>query len=194
MEKLAVILPSRGLNPKQKYMKKWRADNKARIKASRKAYYEANKEKAIQDAKDWAINNREKDREKSKAYRKKPSSRMRKQEYDKRYYREKEKTNIQWVIKSRLRARMRRAIETNAKTGSAVKDLGCSVEEFIAHIESRFEDGMNWDNRGDWHIDHIIPLYKFDLSDREQFLKAAHYTNMQPLWAIDNWKKNRYDG
>ena len=48
---------------------------------------------------------------------------------------------------------------------------------------------MTWDNWGDWHLDHIIPLSHFDLSDRKQLKQACHYTNMQPLWAADNLSK-----
>jgi hypothetical protein len=48
---------------------------------------------------------------------------------------------------------------------------------------------MSWDNYGKWHLDHIIPLSSFDLTNREQFLKAAHYTNYQPLWAHENFMK-----
>ena len=52
---------------------------------------------------------------------------------------------------------------------------------------------MSWSNYGKWQIDHIKPLYVFDLTDKEQFKKAVYYTNHQPLWAIDNQRKNRKD-
>ena len=86
---------------------------------------------------------------------------------------------------------MNRAIKNNWKNGSAVKDLGCSIEDFKKYIESKFQEGMTWDNYGlnTWHIDHITPLSWFNLEDRNQFLVACHYTNQQPLWARDNWEK-----
>lgn len=75
------------------------------------------------------------------------------------------------------------------RNGSAVRDLGCSIPEFKTYIENKFVDGMSWDNHGEWHLDHIKPLASFDLTDRSQLLIACHYTNYQPLWAIDNLKK-----
>jgi hypothetical protein len=79
-------------------------------------------------------------------------------------------------------------LKKNAKSGSAVRDLGCSIEQLKQHLESKFQTNMSWNNYGPtgWHIDHIIPLSKFNLSIREELLKACHYTNLQPLWAIDN--------
>ena len=71
----------------------------------------------------------------------------------------------------------------------------CKIEKRVAelrdYLESKFQPGMTWDNwtTNGWHIDHIKPLASFDLTDREQFLRACHYTNLQPLWAIDNLKK-----
>jgi len=88
-----------------------------------------------------------------------------------------------------LRTRMRKICKNKVKTGSAVKDLGCSVSEFKLYLEKLFKPGMTWENYGEWHIDHISPLSRFKLENREQFLKAAHYTNLQPLWALDNLKK-----
>ena len=60
------------------------------------------------------------------------------------------------------------------------------------NIESKFQSGMTWENHSihGWHLDHKIPLAAFDLSDYEQFKKACHYTNLQPLWANENLSKN----
>lgn len=111
------------------------------------------------------------------------------------YTAQKSKSDLQFRLKNTLRARLRQAIKTNQKTGSAVKDLGCSVEELKKHLESKFKPGMSWDNwaHDGWHIDHIIPLDSFDLSNREELLKAVHFTNLQPLWAKDNFSKNNQD-
>lgn len=65
--------------------------------------------------------------------------------------------------------------------------LGCSYIEFKNHLESNFTEGMNWNNRSEWQIDHIIPL-SFAISE-EEILKLNHYTNLRPLWAIDNLLK-----
>jgi hypothetical protein len=92
-------------------------------------------------------------------------------------------------IASGLRTRIGVAIRGVAKAGSAVRDLGCTISEFKTYIAAMFTPGMSWDNWGEWHLDHIKPLALFDLSDREQFLQACHYTNYQPLWAADNHAK-----
>lgn len=100
------------------------------------------------------------------------------------------KTNILVRLKDTLRARIRGAVLNNQKNGSAVRDLGCSVKEFKLYLEERFQPGMSWKNYGNkknqWNIDHRIPLSKVDLSNREELLKVCHYTNLQPMWAIDN--------
>jgi hypothetical protein len=75
------------------------------------------------------------------------------------------------------------------KAGSPVRDLGCTVPELKLHLEALFQPGMSWDNYGEWHIDHIKPLAKFDLTDRDQFVQACHYTNLRPLWAEENLSK-----
>jgi hypothetical protein len=92
-----------------------------------------------------------------------------------------------------LRVRLDKALKGNFKVGSFVRDLGCTVPELKLHLELKFQPGMSWDNWGNgpdkWNLDHIKPLSSFDLINREQFLKACHWTNLQPLWWIDNVKK-----
>lgn len=93
-----------------------------------------------------------------------------------------------------LRSRLRAAMKDNLKPGSAVRDLGCTIPELWLYLEAKFIDGMERSNMGNkpgqWSVDHIIPLSSFDLKDREQFLIACHYTNLQPLWHIHNLQKS----
>ena len=65
-------------------------------------------------------------------------------------------------------------------------------ESFKIYLENKFQRGMTWKNhkRTGWHIDHIKPLSSFNLDNREEFLKACHFTNMQPLWSMDNHRKS----
>lgn len=99
--------------------------------------------------------------------------------------------DINFKLADTLRSRLKHALKGNYKTGSAVKDLGCSIEDLKRYLESKFVEGMTWDNRSKdgWHIDHIRPLANFNLTNKEELLKACHYTNLQPLWAKDNLTK-----
>jgi hypothetical protein len=102
--------------------------------------------------------------------------------------------DLNFKLKETLRTRLAKAIQRDTKTGSAVKDLGCSIAELKSYLETKWQTGMNWENYGKWHIDHIKPLSMFDLTDAEQFKQACHYTNLQPLWAEDNIRKSdNYD-
>jgi len=107
------------------------------------------------------------------------------------YEKNKTKNSLIHRLTKNLRTRLNTAIRRKYKSGSSVRDLGCSIQEFIVYMESLFQPGMTWDNwsRLGWHIDHIKPLSSFDLTNREELLTAVHYTNLQPLWAKDNISK-----
>ena len=94
------------------------------------------------------------------------------------------------MLPSRLQTRVLNAMPGGCP-GHAVTDLGCTLPEFIAHIERQWTSGMTWGNWSThgWHLDHMRPLASFDLSDREQCKAALHFTNYQPLWAADNVAK-----
>ena len=105
------------------------------------------------------------------------------------YYANKRKDMNYRLIKN-LRTRLWKALNKNWKQGSTVRDLGCTILEFKLYLESKFQQGMTWDNYGKWELDHVMPLSKFDLTDKQQFLTAVHFTNIQPLWRTDNLKKS----
>lgn len=137
--------------------------------------------------KSWYADNGEKVKSYSKDYYEKNK------EYvltrNKEYFSNKKKNDIQFRIACNLRSRLSKAISQKTKTGSAAADLGCSLKEFRKHIQSKFKDGMSWDNYGDWHLDHIMPLSSFDLTNEGEFREAVHFSNIQPLWANENLSK-----
>ena len=73
------------------------------------------------------------------------------------------------------------------KENNTIDLLGYSAIELKEHIESIFTEGMSWDNHGEWHIDHIIPVSSFDKSEKMSVVNSLD--NLQPLWAKDNLSK-----
>lgn len=166
--------------------KKYRGIYKEEIKIRCKKYYKNNKEKIVIRQEKYREEHKEILREKSKKYY------QNHKEERKVYENNKRKINVNYKLANNLRRRIGKALRNNQKAGSAVQDLGCSVPELKLYLEDRFQPGMTWDNYGyyGWHVDHIIPLDSFDLTNREEFLKACHYKNLQPLWAEENYIKS----
>ena len=149
-----------------------RQKNKEIIQEYHREYYQQNKERLIKQSNTYYKHNQEK-------------VQMR----HSKYYRMKIHSDINFKLAAKLRNRLNDALNGKRKYISAVKDLGCTVDELRIYLESKFQPGMTWDNYGKWHVDHIMPISSFDLSDPEQQKAVCHYTNLQPLWAIDNLKK-----
>jgi hypothetical protein len=99
------------------------------------------------------------------------------------------KTDPTYALSCRERNRVYSALKGKIKSARTETLLGCSYDFFRGYIEGKFVENMGWHNMGEWHIDHIRPLASFDLNDAEQQKQAFHYTNQQPLWAMDNLKK-----
>lgn len=94
-------------------------------------------------------------------------------------------------IRSKIREALKRYIKNNKD--KFIIELGCNLSEYKVYIENKFTEGMSWNNYTfeNWHIDHIIPCCKFDLTKQEEILKCFHYTNTQPLTKQENLSKNR---
>lgn len=139
-----------------------------KYKKYRKDYLEQNREEINKVKKLYKLTNREKYLQDKKDY-----------------YRRKKNDPI-FALSKRLRQRIFHVLR-NHKSKSTLEILGCSYEEFKIHIESQFTEGMSWDNLGDIHIDHIIPISSANTT--EDVYRLNHYTNLQPLWAKDNLSK-----
>lgn len=92
-----------------------------------------------------------------------------------------------------LRCRIRSAVRSKGKKkfDKTMSLIGCDRQTLILHLESKFKEGMTWDGYGfkGWHIDHIKPCCKFDLSNEDEQRKCFHYTNLQPSWWYENLRK-----
>ena len=114
-------------------------------------------------------------------------------DYDRQQY-QRRKNNPNFLLRKKLRGRLRavfqeKLLKKNYSIGPFASFVGCSGKRLVAHFEKHFQPGMTWANYGLWHIDHIIPLSCFDLTNPAQARIANHFTNLRPLWARDNIAK-----
>lgn len=108
------------------------------------------------------------------------------------YLKEKKEKDPIFKIIRNFRSRIPKILKRRnvSKKNSMLKILGCTATEFKIHLEKQFKLGMNWDNYGtEWHVDHIIPYDTAKTIDEVE--KLTHYSNQQPLWAIENLKKSK---
>jgi hypothetical protein len=173
------------LDSVRSYHRKWEERNLERVKNYMKNFYLKNRDKILAKQKSRRVDNLEYVREIAR----KSAKRNSKQRLAYCYKIRKENINVR--IANSLRARIRNVLrEKHITKINHLKDLiGIPICEFKTYLESKFTEGMNWENYGKWHIDHKIPLSKFNLSDIEEQKKACFFTNLQPLWASDNCSK-----
>ena len=88
------------------------------------------------------------------------------------------------VLAGVVRGRVYIALK-NDKEMSSTEYLGCNIETFKKHIEQQFTEGMSWENYGEWHINHKIPL-KYNKTLLEEVAQQLHYANRQPMWASES--------
>lgn len=154
------------------------------ITPCRYRYY--NKEKKEID-KAWRENNKEHIRNYSKNYL--INNRKKIMDYHKVYVKEKAKTDIQFAIGLRLRNRMRLVIRNYIENGKLPRGhsyKGIKYKEVCKHLMDSSPE--NWE---DYHIDHIVPVCNFDLTNKEELEKLNHYSNLQWLPAEENLIKGK---
>jgi hypothetical protein len=197
---------------RKKYYKKHYEENKELIKENAKKYYKENKESILKYHSKWRKENKEyskeyykKNKERDKKYRE--ENKELKKKYDKKYRKEnkesilkyqskwrKEKLKTEpiykfkYVTRNLLIKSFKRARNGRYKKSKKTEEiLGCDMAFFMSYIKSKFQKGMTFENHGEWHIDHIIPISS--ANTEEEIIALNHYTNLQPLWAYENLTK-----
>ena len=157
--------------------KKWREKNKDYVKENHKKWYQENKEKWNEYIKEYRDKNKEKIKE------------------IKRNYEKTRKANDPlYKLISNFRTAIYTVLKENNlnKYGHYFGILQYSPEQLVEHLEKQFVDGMTWENYGEWHVDHKLPITYFNFKEvgDEEFLKCWGLDNLQPMWGDENIKKS----
>lgn len=164
-----------------------REANQGKHKEKERLYYETNKDRILLNQKKYNDKNRELINSKRKIYyRNNKDIIILKNNL---YKRNRQKIDPLFDFSIRIRRNMGRYFNrSHHKKESSTKDiLGCSFEFFKTYLESKFKKGMTWENRSEWHLDHIIPISS--AKTKEELIKLNHHTNFQPLWKEENMEK-----
>lgn len=161
--------------------RKWRFENPEWVnEINRKNYIKKGKKYHSNRRKKWL----EKNSEKIKEYRENYKSRKRERRKERR------ESDPLFNIVNRVRNRLHKYLNIReiTKKNKTFDIVGCTPTFLKEYLEKQFKDGMSWENRSEWHIDHIIPLSSAETE--EELYELCHYTNLQPLWAEENMKKS----
>ena len=172
------------------YNKEYEQRNKERMAPRRKDYREKNKDEIKARVKKWSDNNKEYHREHHREWvdKNRDKANARRREYSK----SRKLVDIHFRVRGNLSTRLYHAVRNQGTTkdSTTMNLTGCDLDTLMSHLECQFTKGMTWENYGEWHIDHIKPCAKFDLTIDSEQKACFHYTNLQPLWAEDNLRKS----
>lgn len=171
------------------YLKEWRIKNKDKQEKYNKERWIYKKDECIERNKKYWEENKERLTVRNKEYYEENKSKIINKNVD--YERNRTKEDELYKLTKQYRTRTKMAFKQKEfeKPTKTTDLIGCSPEEFKKYLESKFTEGMTWENRGlkGWHLDHIIPLSS--AKTKEELEKLCHHTNIQPLWWQDNLKK-----
>jgi hypothetical protein len=168
------------------YNKQYNTLHKQKHKLEHAVYYQVNKEKIKSHHKLYRNTHQEQIKKTDKFYYK-----IHKKEINLKRKLRRER-DLNFKLRHYLSSRIWWALKRNVKTTVTLNLIGCTISQLKQHLEKQFKPGMSWSNYGKWHIDHIRPCASFDLSKPDKQKQCFHYTNLQPLWAKDNLKKNKF--
>lgn len=161
-------------------------------KVADKKWRDNNKEYMNQKTKNWYEHNKEHRKEYLKEYKEKNIDRIR--EVKRTYEKTRKHNDPIYKLINNFRTAIYQVLKENnvQKNGHYFEILKYSPEDLIGHLESRFKDGMNWDNYGEWHVDHVLPISRHNIQEigDEEFMKCWSLNNLQPMWGEENIRKS----
>lgn len=173
---------------KASYIANYYKNNSEKMKSTSIKHYYKNREEIRERMREYYLENIEEYRER----RKKQYWANREENIAKssKYHLERLKDDGIYRLKVRCRKRIWAAFKESGytKRSRTFDIIGCSQDELVEHLESKFTKGMSWGNYGEWHVDHIIPFAA--ATTEEEVIALCHYSNLQPLWGDDNIRKS----
>ena len=171
--------------------REYRQQNKEKVAANHREYQQNNKEKFAAYHRKYQQNNKEKIAARNRKYRQENKKKLAAKKRE--YMRKRRRLDPEFNLLCRLRNRMNHAVKAaglDKKCASSIELLGISPQGLKEWIEPQFTEGMTWENRSDWEVDHIIPCDAFDLTVEQNQRICFWYKNLQPLWRQDNLQKS----
>src|SRR5258708_20479788 len=186
------------------YDDRYRTQNAIYLKGLRTIKYKKNREQVLAACKEWRTRNKEKKSIADKNYRDRNKKRL---NLTAKNYRDRNKKRLNLASNSRralrmkndpvfrviinLRWRVSSVLRGGMKAAKTMQLIGCSKQDLMIHLQNQFRPGMSWNNYGSvWHVDHIRPCVSFNMTDPEQQKDCFHYTNLQPLFGLENILKS----
>jgi hypothetical protein len=159
---------------------------------SDKRHYFKNREKRLQYFSDWQKDNRDRLNDYHQKWREKNIDKHR--EYKRKYEKHRKDTDPIYKLISNFRTAIYQVLKENNvdKNGHYFEVLKYTPEELINHLEKQFTDGMTWDNYGQWHVDHVMPISVHDIQEigDDEFMRCWSLSNLQPMWGDENIRKS----
>lgn len=176
--------------------KQYAIENKAQIKQKQHEYYQNNKLELQNKNKSYRLANTDKINEQRKEYRSREEVKLHIKQKNAAYLpirkqqiKEKRKSNMNFKLSEIMRSKIHKMIKGHPTSYKQL--IGCDEVHLIKWLEFRFDDNMNWNNFGTyWQIDHVLPINKFNFANLNEQKICFHWTNLQPLNALENRQKS----
>jgi hypothetical protein len=161
-------------------------------KVADKKWREKNKDYMVEKYKNWFEQNKDHRKKYMDEYREKNKDKIR--EIKRNYEKTRKANDPLYKLVANFRTAIWTVLKENNmdKYGHYFEILQYSPEELATHLENQFTEGMTWENYGEWHVDHILPITSFNFQEigDNEFMRCWSLENLQPMWGDENIRKS----